>query len=82
MSAWRVSWKGPMAALQVYLMEMLDDWIRPQTRITPPNQLNLEFPWPYLQRQLHAEQQRQKARRIQELDGCLDSRVASYPRRR
>ena len=86
-TAWRVSWKrlraaaypwmvvtGPMAALQVYLMDMgwdassLNDWIRPQAGLMPPAQLNMEFPWPYLQRQLKIEMDNQRARRIQELE--------------
>ena len=66
---------GPMAALQVYLMEMgwdasvLDDWVRPATGLLPANQLSLDFPWPYLQ--LHIEQRHQRARRIQELEHCF-----------
>ena len=50
---------GPMAALQAYLMDMgweavdMDDWIRAPTGLMPPHQLNLEHPWPHLQRQLH-----------------------------
>ena len=63
-----------MAALQVYLMDMgwdassLNDWIRAQTGIMPPAPLNLEYPWPYLQRQLKIEMDNQRARRIQELE--------------
>lgn len=44
----------------------MDDWIRAPLGNWPTYQLNLEFPWPYLQRQLHLEIQR--ARRIQELE--------------
>ena len=68
---------GPMAALQAYLMEMgwdagaLDDWVRAPTGIMPAVQLNIEFPWPYLQKQLHAELALQRARRIQELEHCF-----------
>ena len=68
---------GPMAALQVYLKDMgwdasvMDDWIRPPTGLMPANQLSLDFPWPYLQRQLHIEQKHQRARRIQELEHCF-----------
>ena len=63
---------GPMAALQAYLMDMgwealdLDDWVR-----APSGQLNLEHPWPHLQRQLKLEQQLHRARRIQELEHCF-----------
>ena len=90
MSAWRISWRrlqaaahpwmivaGPMAALQVYLLEMgwdasvLDDWIRPSKGLLPANQLSLDFPWLYLQRKLHQEQKHQRARRIQELEHCF-----------
>ena len=46
----------------------LNDWIRPQVGLLPPAQLNLEFPWPYLQRQLKTEMDNQRARRIQELE--------------
>ena len=49
----------------------LDDWVREPTGLLPPNQLNLEFPWPYLQRQLQLELQYQRARRIQELEYCF-----------
>ena len=82
-SAWRLTWRrlqaaahpwmvvaGPMAALQAYLMEMvwdagaLDDWV-------PAVQLNIEFPWSYLQKQLHAELALKRARRIQELEHCF-----------
>ena len=86
-TAWRISWRrlkaaaypwmvvtGPMAALQVYMMDMgwdascLNDWVRAQTGLLPTAQLNLEFPWPYLQRQLQQELANQRARRIQELE--------------
>ena len=68
---------GPMAALQAYLIDMgweaadMDDWIRAPMGNWPTHQLNLAFPWPHLQRQLHLEQQVQRARRIQELEHCF-----------
>lgn len=68
---------GPMAALQAYLMEMhwdaatLNDWIREPRGIMPTIQLNIEYPWPYLQKQLHEELAWQRARRIQELEHCF-----------
>ena len=68
---------GPMAALQAYLMEMnwdastLDDWVREPRGILPVAQLNIEYPWPYLQKQLHEELAQQRARRIQELEHCF-----------
>ena len=68
---------GPMAALQAYLMDMgweavdMDDWIRAPTGLMPQRQLNLEHPWPHLQRHLHLEQKHQRARRIQELEHCF-----------
>ena len=68
---------GPMAALQAYLMDMgwdaedLEDCLRAPTGIMPPHQLNIERPWPHLQRQLQAEQRLQRARRIQELEHCF-----------
>ena len=90
MSAWRVSWRrlqaaahpwmvvaGPMAALQVYFLQMgwdasvLDDWIRPAKGLRPPNQMSLDAPWPYLQRLLQQEQRQQRAWRIQELEHCF-----------
>ena len=68
---------GPMAASQAYLMDMgwealdLDDWVRAPTGIWPVHQLQLERPWPHLQRQLRLEQRLQRARRIQELEHCF-----------
>lgn len=43
----------------------LDDWVREPSGLLPQAQLNLEYPWPYLQRQLELGHQR--ARRIQSL---------------
>ena len=66
-----------MAALQTYLMEMgwdasvLDDWVRQATGLLPANQLSLDFPWPYLLRQLRMEQKHERARRIQQLEHCF-----------
>ena len=68
---------GPMAALQAYLMEMnwdastLDDWVRAPTGIMPVAQLNIEYPWPFLKKQLQEELVQQRARRIQELEHCF-----------
>ena len=45
--------------------------MRAPTGIMPSHQLNLEHPWPHLHRQLLAEQQLQRARRIQELEHCF-----------
>ena len=66
-----------MAALQAYLIEMkwdaalLDDWVRQPQGMRQVAQLNLEFPWPYLQKQLHEELEQQRASRIQELEHCF-----------
>ena len=68
---------GPMAALQAYLQEMkwdatlLHDWVRQPRGVRPVAQLNLEYPWPYLQKQLHEELAHQRASRIQELEHCF-----------
>ena len=68
---------GPMAALQPYLMEMkwdaslLHDWVRQPRGLRPVAQLNLEYPWPYLPKQLHEELAQQRASRIQELEHCF-----------
>ena len=50
------------------MLSSLNDWVRAQTGLLPPAQLNLEFPRPYLQRQLQHELATQRARRIQELE--------------
>lgn len=45
---------GPMAALQAYLMELkwdaseLNDWVREPMDLLPSLNLNVDFPWPYL----------------------------------
>ena len=68
---------GPMAALQACLMEMkwgaamLDDWVREPQGLRQVAQLSIEFPWPFLQKQLQEELAQQRARRIQELEHCF-----------
>lgn len=60
---------GPMAALQAYLMEM--QWDAGALDVRPDVQLNIGYPWPYLQKQLQEELTMQRARRIQELEHCF-----------
>ena len=68
---------GPMAALQAWLMEMkwdaavLDDWVKAPQGVRQVAQLNIEYPWPYLHKQLQEELMRQRAHRIQQLEHCF-----------
>lgn len=76
---------GPTAALQTYLHKKqwdaaeLTDWLRDPSARLPGLNLNIEFPWPYLKRQVEKELTHQRAHDIQSQEHCQLRTSSSKP---